>query len=122
VRTKTLLHYHEGVTPKPQGGTGIVDTEEYVIRKREFESELELLQSLKLKHVTEKVAREMKDDTVVIHEEPEVASAPSGPNAAGNMGMGIMVGLAVSQVVALSLALLLPSRRPGEMPPPLPGA
>lgn len=122
VRTKTLLHHHEGVAPKPQAEAGGVDTEEYVARKREFESELELLQSLKLKHVTEKVSRELDDDSVVIHEEPQLALAPSGPNAAGNIGMGIMVGLAASQVVALALVLLLPSRRPGEIPPPLPGA
>ncbi|MBX3739795.1 MAG: hypothetical protein KF712_02300 [Akkermansiaceae bacterium] len=122
VRTKTLLHHHEGVTPKPQAGAGGVDTEEYVIRKREFESELELLQSLKLKHVKERVSRELNDDSVAIHEEPLLAMAPSGPNVAGNMGMGIMGGLAASQVVALSLALLLPSRGPGEIPPPLPGA
>lgn len=122
VRTKTLLHHHNGVTPKPQVGAGGVDTEEYVIRKREFESELELLQSLKLKHVKEKVSRELDDDSVAIHEQPQVALAPSGPNVTGNMGMGIMVGLAASQVVALSLALLLPSRRPAEVPPPLPGA
>ncbi|WAC18528.1 hypothetical protein OVA24_14935 [Luteolibacter sp. SL250] len=122
VRTKTLLHHHEGVTPKPQVGGGGVDTEEYVARKREFESELELLQSLKLKYVTEKVSRELDDDSVVVHEEAQLALAPSGPNVTGNMGMGIMVGLAASQVLALALVLLLPSRRPGEIPPPLPGA
>jgi|GEM_PF-2345724 len=122
VRTKTLLHWKDGASPPPQGGTSAVDTEEYVSRKREFEADLELLQSLKLKSVTEKVAREMNDDVVVIHEDPQVALASSGPNVTGNMGMGIMVGLAASQVVALSLALLLPSRRPEEIPPPLPGA
>ncbi len=121
VRTKTLLHHHNGVLPNPQGGTGGIDTEEYVTRKREFESELELLQSLKLKNLTEKVSREMQEDMLVIHEEPQLPQVPSGPNVTGNMGMGIMSGLAVSQVVALSLALLLPSRRPGESPPPLPG-
>ncbi|RYD63860.1 MAG: hypothetical protein EOP84_33255, partial [Verrucomicrobiaceae bacterium] len=108
VRTRTLLHLKDGASPPPQSGAGGTDTDEYVTRKREFEAELELLQSLKLKHVTEQVSTKMDQDVIIIHEDPQVALAPSGPDVTGNMGMGIMVGLAASQVVALSLALLLP--------------
>ena len=121
VRTRTLLHRKEGAGPPPDAGAGGIDTEEYVTRKREFEEDLELLQMLKLKHVTEKASAKISQEVMVVHEEPQIALAPSGPDVTGTMGMGIMVGLAVSQVVALSLALMLPSRRPGEIPPPLPG-
>jgi succinoglycan biosynthesis transport protein ExoP len=122
VRTRTLLHQNEGAGPPPQGGTGAVDNEEYIARKREFEEEQALLESLKLKYVTEKVSANLDQDELVIHEDPQLPLAPSGPDVTGNMGMGLMSGLAVSQVLALLLVLLLPSRRPEEMPPPLRGA
>ena len=102
VRQHDLLHREF------RPGETLESSEEYVARKREFETELELLQSLKLKYVTQKVSSEALDDPVVVHEAPQLAMVPSGPNVAKNLGYGMAGGLLVSQVIALLLAMALP--------------
>lgn len=85
-------------------------TEDYVPKKQRFEADVEMLQTLKLKYTTEKVSQGMQDEAVVIHEEPQLAMVPSGPAVGRNMLYGMIGGLLASQVVALLLVVILPSR------------
>ena len=91
-------------------GERLDPTEDYTSNKQQFEADLELLQTLKLKYVTERVTLQMDDDPVVVHEEPQLAMVPSGPNVAKNMVYGMIGGFLVSQVIALLLAMALPGR------------
>lgn len=107
---RRLLHESNGLDPQSDASY----KEQYAAAKQEFETELALLQTLKLKLVTEKASREMNHEVLVTHEEPRVALTPSSPNVSRNMRIGLLSGLLVSQVVALLLAILLPSQRHAE--------
>jgi succinoglycan biosynthesis transport protein ExoP len=83
-----------------------IDTQDYVDAKREFETDLELLQTMKLKFVTEKVTEKMGDDSIVVHEDPVTAQSPVSPNVTLNLVLGAVVGLIFGVGIAFFLEYL----------------
>lgn len=61
-----------------------IDTSDYVDAKRDFETDLKLLENMKMKLITEEIAGELPNESIVIHDEPAVArrTLPSNPLAA----------------------------------------
>lgn len=83
-----------------------IDTQDYVDAKREFETDLELLQTMKLKFVTEKVTERLGDDSIVVHEDPITADSPVSPNVTLNLVLGAVVGLIFGVGIAFFLEYL----------------
>jgi len=83
-----------------------IDTQDYVDAKREFETDLELLQTMKLKFLTEKVSGKLNDDSIAVHEEPVIAQAPVSPNVTLNLVLGAVVGLIFGVGIAFFLEYL----------------
>lgn len=83
-----------------------IDTQDYVDAKREFETDLELLQTMKLKYVTEKVSKTMNDESIVVHEDPVIAQAPVSPNVTLNLVLGAVIGLIFGVGIAFFLEYL----------------
>lgn len=85
----------------------------YLEAKREFELEQACLQELRLKQIR---ATELgAQDSVIIHEEPQIAQVPASPNVTVNLVLGTALGLLLSPLMALPLIFLLgrfiPQRR-----------
>lgn len=61
-----------------------IDTSDYVDAKRDFETDLALLEQMKLKLITEEISSDLPDDGIVIHEDPAITGRkfPSNPLAA----------------------------------------
>lgn len=61
-----------------------IDTTDYVDAKRDFETDLALLEQMKIKLMTEEISADVPNDSVVIHDEPTVVrrALPSNPIAA----------------------------------------
>ncbi len=83
-----------------------IDTQDYVDAKREFETDLELLQTMKLKYLTEKVSGKLGDDSIAVHEEPVIAQTPVSPNVTLNLVLGAVVGLIFGVGIAFFLEYL----------------
>ncbi|WAC21202.1 polysaccharide biosynthesis tyrosine autokinase [Luteolibacter sp. SL250] len=83
-----------------------IDTQDYVDAKREFETDLDLLQTMKLKFLTEKVSTKMGDESIAVHEEPVIAQAPVSPNVTLNLVLGAVVGLIFGVGIAFFLEYL----------------
>jgi len=83
-----------------------LDTQDYVDAKQEFETELELLQQMKLKWTTESVSNRMTDESIVVHERPVTARDPVSPNVTLNLVLGAVVGLIFGVGIAFFLEYL----------------
>lgn len=83
-----------------------IDTQDYVDAKREFETDLELLQTMKLKYVTETASETMIADSIAIHEDPVIANAPVSPNVRLYLGLGAVAGLIFGIGIAFFLEYL----------------
>jgi uncharacterized protein involved in exopolysaccharide biosynthesis len=75
--------------------------------KRNLETDQALLQSLKLKLINADITAKIQDETIVIHEEPQIAQAPASPNVTLNLVLGTALGLLLSPLLSLPLILLL---------------
>ena len=91
-----------------------LDAQDYVDAKREFESDQELLQQMKLKLVGEKIALKTAADSVRIHDEPVIAQVPISPNVTLNLLLGTGAGFLLSPLMALPLMWLLNRTRPAQ--------
>lgn len=66
-----------------------LDAQDYADAKREFETDQQLLQSMKLKQIDETIAKKMSEDSIVVHEMPppveseKVVAFHSAPAASG---------------------------------------
>jgi len=60
--------------------------------KRDLETDQALLQSMKLKQISGKITSGMGDESVVIHEEPQIAESPVSPNVTLNLVLGAVGG------------------------------
>lgn len=83
-----------------------LDAQDYVEAKRNFETDQELLQTMKLKQVGEKITGAMPPDTIRIHQFPQLAQAPVSPNVTLNLVLGAVVGLIFGVGIAFFLEYL----------------
>ena len=83
-----------------------LDAQDYVDAKREFETDQQLLQSMKLKQINETITKQMTDDSIVVHEEPQISQSPVSPNVTLNLVLGAVVGLIFGVGIAFFLEYL----------------
>jgi uncharacterized protein involved in exopolysaccharide biosynthesis len=91
-----------------------LDAQDYVDAKREFETDQELLQQMKLKLMGENISRKMVSDSVQIHDEPVIAHVPISPNVTLNLVLGAGLGFLLSPLMALPVMWLLNRSRPAQ--------
>ncbi|MFM2197449.1 MAG: hypothetical protein RLZZ505_881 [Verrucomicrobiota bacterium] len=68
-----------------------------------FETELSLLEQLKIKLITQEISQGLSDETIVIHDDPVIADSPVSPNVTLNLVAGTFGGLLLSPFLALPL-------------------
>jgi len=83
-----------------------LDAQDYVDAKREFETDQELLQTMKVKQMGETIAGKIPGESVQVHDEPVVANAPVSPNVTLNLVLGAVVGLIFGVGIAFFLEYL----------------
>lgn len=91
---------------KPLVGTFLKEREpnqEITDAKRDFETELSLLEQLKLKLITDEISQGISGDTVVVHDDPVIADSPVSPNVTLNLVAGAGGGILISPFLALPL-------------------
>ena len=80
-----------------------LDAQDYVDAKREFETDQELLQSLKLKQIGETISGKVLDRIVIVHDQPVISDKPVSPNVVLNLVLGAVVGLVFGVGIAFFL-------------------
>jgi succinoglycan biosynthesis transport protein ExoP len=83
-----------------------LDAQDYVDAKRDFETDQELLQTMRLKQIGETITRKMPDESIVVHEEPIISQSPVSPNVTLNLVLGAVVGLIFGIGIAFFLEYL----------------
>lgn len=80
--------------------------QDYVDAKRDFETDQELLQTMRLEQINKTIKNKMPDDTIVVHEEPQISNNPVSPNVTLNLVLGAVVGLIFGVGIAFFLEYL----------------
>lgn len=93
-----------------------VDAQDYADAKRDLESDQALLQSLKLKLIDADITAKIQDESVVIHEEPQIAQIPISPSVSLNLTLGTALGFLLSPLLSLPVILLLGRLKPAKEP------
>jgi polysaccharide biosynthesis transport protein len=83
-----------------------LDAQDYVDAKREFETDQELLQTMKLRQVAETISRKIPGESVVVHDQPVISESPVSPNVTLNLVLGAVVGLIFGVGIAFFLEYL----------------
>lgn len=83
-----------------------IDTTDYVDAKRDFETDLALLENMKLKLITEEIAGELPNETIIVHDDPVISDSPVSPNVTLNLVLGAVVGLVFGVGIAFFLEYL----------------
>lgn len=80
--------------------------QDYVDAKRELESSQSLLDSMKLKKIGVETTLKMTQESIVIHEDPQISQSPVSPNVTMNLVLGAVVGLIFGVGIAFFLEYL----------------
>jgi len=83
-----------------------LDAQDYVDAKRDFETDQELLQTMKLKQVAAQMTIKNLPTNTVVHEEPQISQTPVSPNVTLNLVLGAVVGLIFGVGIAFFLEYL----------------
>lgn len=83
-----------------------LDAQDYVDAKREFETDQELLQTMKLKQMGETISRKIPGESVEMHDAPVISNSPVSPNVTLNLVLGAVVGLIFGVGIAFFLEYL----------------
>src|SRR5690606_1237817 len=83
-----------------------LDFQEYIEAKRDFETDLQLLQTMKVKLIAEGISDTFTDESIEIHDEPVIANTPVSPNVTLNLVLGAVVGLIFGVGIAFFLEYL----------------
>ncbi|QTN31393.1 hypothetical protein HZ994_03300 [Akkermansiaceae bacterium] len=95
---------------RTMGASEPLDKQDYVDAKRDYETDLALLEQLKLRLITEEITRNSESQAIVIHDEPVIAEAPVSPNVTLNLVLGLAGGLLLSPFLSLPLMFLMNRR------------
>ncbi|HSP41303.1 MAG TPA: hypothetical protein VLO11_00390 [Luteolibacter sp.] len=85
----------------------IRESQDYIDAKREFETQQEFLNEMKIKLMGETISTKIPGERVMVHEPPVVARVPVLPNVPRNLLSGIAYGVVFSIPCALLLMWLL---------------
>lgn len=88
------------------------DRAEYVDAQSEFEADQELLQTMKLKQIAERISEKLARENVLVHDYPMIADSPISPNVTLNLAIGTALGLVLSPLLALPVMWRLNRRTP----------
>jgi succinoglycan biosynthesis transport protein ExoP len=80
--------------------------QDYVDAKRELEASQSLLDSMKLKKIGVETTLKMTQESIVIHEDPQISQSPVSPNVTMNLVLGAVVGLIFGVGIAFFLEYL----------------
>jgi len=80
-----------------------LDAQDYVDAKREFETDQQLLNQMKIKQIGENISRKMPGESVVVHDPPVISNSPVSPNVTMNLVLGAVVGLIFGICIAFFL-------------------
>ena len=94
-------------------GSDPADRQDYIDATRDLESELSLLEQMKLKLIAEEIKQGISGETIVIHDDPVIEHSPISPNVTLNLVAGAVGGLLISPFFALPLMWWM-SRRTGR--------
>ena len=94
-------------------GSDPADRQDYIDATRDLESELSLLEQMKLKLIAEEIKQGISGETIVIHDDPVIEHSPISPNVTLNLVAGAVGGLLISPFFALPLMWSM-SRRTGR--------
>ncbi len=83
-----------------------LDAQDYVDAKRDFETDQELLQTMRLEQINKTIKEKMPDESIVVHEEPQISDSPVSPNVTLNLVLGAVVGLIFGVGIAFFLEYL----------------
>jgi len=83
-----------------------LDAQDYVDAKRDFETDQELLQQMKLRQTDEVIRSKGRPDSIEVHDDPQIAGGPSSPNVTLNLVLGAVVGLIFGVGIAFFLEYL----------------
>jgi capsular exopolysaccharide synthesis family protein len=83
-----------------------LDAQDYVDAKRDFETDQQLLQTMKIKQMGETISSKMPGESVEVHEKPVLAEGPVSPNVTLNLVLGAVLGLIFGLGIAFFLEYL----------------
>jgi uncharacterized protein involved in exopolysaccharide biosynthesis len=92
-------------------GSDPADRQDYIDATRDLETELSLLEQMKLKLITEEIHQGISGETIVIHDDPVIAHSPISPNVTLNLVAGAVGGLLISPFLALPLMWWMSRRK-----------
>lgn len=92
-----------------------MNAQDYIGAKRDFETDQVLLQTMKLKQISEAISSGMPDESVVVHDEPVIADSPVSPNVTLNLVLGTALGFLLSPFLALPLMWILNRAIPAKL-------
>ena len=83
-----------------------LDAQDYVDAKRDFETDQQLLQAMRLRQIGKTITDKMVDESIVVHEEPQISQNPVSPNVTLNLVLGAVVGMIFGVGIAFFLEYL----------------
>lgn len=86
-------------------GRGL-DAQDYVDAKRDFETDQELLGTMRLEQINKQIKAKMPDESIIVHETPQISENPVTPNVMLNLVLGAVVGLIFGVGIAFFLEYL----------------
>ncbi|MEX1048482.1 MAG: polysaccharide biosynthesis tyrosine autokinase [Akkermansiaceae bacterium] len=81
-----------------------LDAQDYVDAKRDFETDQTLLQNMRLREISETI--KTPEESIIMHEEPQLSQNPVSPNVTLNLVLGAVVGLIFGVGIAFFLEYL----------------
>jgi capsular exopolysaccharide synthesis family protein len=83
-----------------------LDAQDYVDAKKDFETDQQLLQTMKIRQIAETIAGKMPGESVEVHDKPVPADSPVSPNVTLNLMLGAVLGLIFGLGIAFFLEYL----------------
>jgi len=83
-----------------------LDAQDYVDAKRDFETDQQLLQQMKLRQTDQVIISKSLPESIEVHDEPQIAPGPVSPNVRLNLVLGAVVGLIFGVGIAFFLEFL----------------
>lgn len=83
-----------------------LDVQDYIDAKKAFEANHKILENLEMKKVGETITEKMSEESVVVHDEPQISRQQVSPNVALNLILGAVVGMIFGVGIAFFLEYL----------------